>query len=71
MDVLHSTWFWLAVIAAPAITAVGVLARLARREPPVELPPGVKPLGWDGDEEDAPSGEAEILPHGDRVPPKR
>jgi hypothetical protein len=69
MDVLHSTWFWVAIIAAPAITVVGVLARLAKREPPIQLPPGVAPLAWD-DEEDAPAGEAEKLREGDRVPPK-
>ncbi|AOZ52319.1 hypothetical protein [Chromobacterium vaccinii] len=65
MDVLHSTWFWLAVIAAPAILVIGTLARLARREPPVKLPPGVKPLGWD-EEDDVP----EKLHDGDREPPK-
>ncbi|AXE36555.1 hypothetical protein [Chromobacterium phragmitis] len=65
MDVLHSTWFWLAVIAAPAITAVGVLARLARREPPIELPPGARPLRWEDED------EPEIWRQGDREPPKR
>lgn len=43
MDYLHSTWFWCVVAAAPFVMAVGTLARLARREPPPDLPPGVSP----------------------------
>ncbi|KUM03899.1 hypothetical protein KIF53_06645 [Chromobacterium subtsugae] len=72
MDVLHATWFWVAVIAAPAIALIGTLARLARKEPPIKLPSGVAPLRWDDDEEDAPSGEAKppVAGNGDRVPPK-
>lgn len=33
MDILHETWFWIVLIAAPIITVAGILARLARREP--------------------------------------
>ncbi|POZ60555.1 hypothetical protein [Chromobacterium alticapitis] len=69
MDVLHSTWFWVAVIAAPVATVVGILSRLSRREPPIELPPGVRPLRWD-EEEDAPNAELPILRDGDRAQPK-
>ncbi|UTH73007.1 hypothetical protein [Chromobacterium sp. IIBBL 290-4] len=57
MDVLHATWFWVVIIVAPALAVVGTLARLARREPPIKLPPGVRAQAWDDEEEDAPSGE--------------
>ncbi|QEL54681.1 hypothetical protein [Chromobacterium paludis] len=66
MDVLHATWFWLAVIAAPVATVVGILSRLSRREPPIPLPPGVQPLAWDDDGEAA----ERKLQDGDRDPPK-
>ncbi|AUH51886.1 hypothetical protein CXB49_14175 [Chromobacterium sp. ATCC 53434] len=67
MDVLHSTWFWVAVIVAPIATVAGILARLAKREPPPDLPPGVKPLAWDDADEDV----AATLHDGDKAPPKR
>ncbi|MBN3005550.1 hypothetical protein HNO92_003732 [Chromobacterium alkanivorans] len=52
MDLMHSTLFWIVIAAAPAVTALGILIRLARREPPPDLPAGVKPLGWDDEERD-------------------
>lgn len=52
MDLMHSTLFWVVIAAAPAVTALGILIRLARREPPPELPPSVKPLGWDEEDKD-------------------
>ncbi|OHX14465.1 hypothetical protein [Chromobacterium sphagni] len=72
MDVLHATWFWVVVIAAPAIALIGTLARLARKEPPIKLPPGVVPLRWEDDEEDAPSSDARTpaADNGDSAPPK-
>lgn len=52
MDLMHSTLFWILIAAAPAVTALGILIRLARREPPPDLPPGVKPLGRDDENQD-------------------
>lgn len=52
MDLMHSTLFWILIAAAPAATALGILIRLSRREPPPDLPPGVKPLGWDDEDEE-------------------
>jgi hypothetical protein len=52
MELLHHTWFWVVIIVGPIATVVGILARLAKREPPPDLPPGVKPLGFDDDDED-------------------
>lgn len=34
MNILHSTWFWVAIILAPVGTVVGILSRLARRTAP-------------------------------------
>jgi hypothetical protein len=34
MNILHSTWFWVAIIVGPIGTVVGILARLARSEAP-------------------------------------
>jgi len=42
MSLLQETWFWVWIIAAPIITVIGMLARLARREPPPRLPPTTK-----------------------------
>jgi hypothetical protein len=33
MNVLHTTWFWLLIILGPVFTVLGILARLARKEP--------------------------------------
>ncbi|WP_024301587.1 hypothetical protein [Pseudogulbenkiania sp. MAI-1] len=54
MDIVHETWFWVVVIGAPLVSALGLLARLARKEPPIELPPGVvpQPYAFDEEEED-------------------
>lgn len=52
MALLHSTWFWILVIGAPLITIVSTLVRLARKEPPIELPPGVVPKPWSDDDDD-------------------
>ncbi|MGL6071307.1 hypothetical protein [Craterilacuibacter sp.] len=60
MDMLHSTWFWCVVAAAPFVLVISTLARLARREPPPDLPPGVSPgtyrmrAGDDDDKEPRP-----------------
>ena len=40
MDLVHSTWFWVLIMGAPAVGAIGTLIRLSRREPPPDLPPG-------------------------------
>jgi len=32
-NLLHSTWFWLVIIASPAVTMIGILARLLRPPP--------------------------------------
>lgn len=34
MSLLHSTWFWVLIILGPVGTVIGILSRLARREPP-------------------------------------
>lgn len=47
MDLLHSTWFWVFIIAAPLVGAVSTLIRLARKSEPPVLPPGVVPPKWD------------------------
>lgn len=52
MDIVHETWFWVVVIGAPLVSALGLLARLARKEPPIELPPGVVPQPYTFDEEE-------------------
>ena len=51
MNWAHSSWFWIAIIAAPLVTVVGTLARLARKEPPIKLPPGVVPQPWQDEDE--------------------
>ncbi|MGR2661345.1 hypothetical protein [Chromobacterium haemolyticum] len=56
MDLMHSTLFWVIIAAAPAVTALGILIRLARREPPPELPASVKPLAWDDEDQDGDAG---------------
>lgn len=43
MDLLHSTWFWVVIILAPAVTVIGILARLARLEPLPDWVPAVQP----------------------------
>lgn len=43
MDIFHSTWFWIIIIAAPAGTIITTLARLSQKQPPIKLPPGVAP----------------------------
>jgi len=43
MDLLHSTWFWILMIAGPFVTVVGTLARLSKKQGPIKLPPGVIP----------------------------
>lgn len=59
MDLLHATWFWVAIIVAPIFTVLATLARLARREPPPKLSPGVSPLRWqdetEGDDDEPPA----------------
>lgn len=63
MDLLHSTWFWVLIIAGPAVTAIGTLARMARQakqQGPIKLPPGVIPGTYatdkpDDDEDDWPA----------------
>lgn len=52
MDLFHQTWFWVVIIVGPIGAVVGILARLAKREPPPDLPPTVKPLGFDDEDED-------------------
>ena len=43
MDLLHSTWVWILLIAAPIATVIGTLARISHKQPDRELPPGVIP----------------------------
>lgn len=43
MDLLHSTWLWVIIIAAPIATIIGTLARMSQKQPPLNLPPGVAP----------------------------
>ena len=43
MDLLHNTWFWVIIIAAPVATIIGTLARMSQKQPPLKLPPGVAP----------------------------
>lgn len=38
MNLLHATWFWVLIIAGPIATVAGILARLARFEPPPQIP---------------------------------
>ncbi|WP_293765040.1 hypothetical protein [uncultured Aquitalea sp.] len=59
MDILHSTWFWVAVIVGLAVSTIGTLARLSRQEGPIELPPGVKPQAWDDDKDEDEQAEDE------------
>lgn len=37
MDIMHSTLFWIVIAAAPAVTAFGILVRLARSPPRLDL----------------------------------
>lgn len=57
MDLIHETWFWVLIIAGPIAVVVATLARLAKREPPPDLPPSVHALGFPEDEEDDEWGE--------------
>nr|WP_294864289.1 hypothetical protein [uncultured Pseudogulbenkiania sp.] len=52
MDIFHSTWFWVVVIGAPLVSVIGTLARLAHKEPPIKLPPGVVPQPYKFDDEE-------------------
>ncbi|MBI3143913.1 MAG: hypothetical protein HYZ18_01310 [Pseudogulbenkiania sp.] len=59
MDIFHETWFWVVVIGAPLVSVIGTLIRLARKEPPIKLPPGVVPQPYrfdDEEDEDAQPG---------------
>ncbi|MCW3481494.1 hypothetical protein OL229_18310 [Neisseriaceae bacterium JH1-16] len=63
---LHSIWFWVVIILAPIATVVGTLARLAKREPPMQLPPGVAPGTYRRFDDDPP--EDEVAPYKDTPP---
>lgn len=52
MDIFHETWFWVVVIGAPLVSVIGTLIRLARKEPPIKLPPGVVPQPYRFDDEE-------------------
>lgn len=52
MDIFHETWFWVVVIGAPLVSVIGTLIRLARKEPPIQLPPGVVPQPYRFDDEE-------------------
>lgn len=43
MNLLHSTWFWVIVIASPVVTVVGILVRLLHPDPVATPPDGHKP----------------------------
>ena len=52
MDIFHSTWLWVLVIGAPLVSVIGTLVRLARKEQPIKLPPGVVPQPYKFDDEE-------------------
>lgn len=52
MDLIHETWFWVLIIVGPIGVVVATLARLAKREPPPDLPPSVHALGFDDEEQE-------------------
>lgn len=43
MNLLHETWFWVLIIAAPAGTVIATLARMSKKTGDGKLPPGVIP----------------------------
>lgn len=68
MDLVHSTWFWVLIMGAPAVGAIGTLIRLSRREPPPDLPPGVKSQPYANDDSDKEEGDDYGLPPAPRIP---
>jgi len=54
---MHSIWVWIAIIVAPIATVVGTLVRLAKREPPLNLPPGVAPGSYRRFDDDPPEDD--------------
>jgi hypothetical protein len=62
-NLLHSTWFWLVIIASPAVTMIGIMARLLR-PPPSASDPEMhgKPAGDAQDDRHLPNAPSEEEP---------